>query len=419
MRSKIGFHQTLICLLLFSASLECYSTTPFEEMDMDKDGRLSEKEFKGPKSIFQRLDKNRDNFISKTEAIGTKLLGNDSLNKMLPLRNKPPLKYIDTHNHFMAIYKSLGRTHSDYTGSIKNALIAMDRCGVQLNMIMPPPQTLDQENTYTADNLLDAVKQYPDRFAFLAGGGTLNKMIQESIKEGKVSGSMRKKFKNIAEDWIKKGAIGFGEMTACHVSFNEKHPYVEAPPDHALFLLLADITAQNNVPIDWHMEAIPKNMPLPKDFKSPPNPRTLNANMPAFERLLKHNRQARFVWVHLGWDNTGYRDPGNTIKILKKHPNLFMSIRIPTKLHIKETPRASRIIDLNGKVKADWLEVFQKFPDRFVIGSDEFFVSGRGQMKQHGSTGSIDNTTNFLKSLPKDLEEKIGYKNAKVIYNLK
>lgn len=415
------------CLLLFFLTINLFSQSLFERMDRDRDGKLSQKEFKGSKRIFMRLDKNGDNFISNQEAKGTRLtkrMGKrreaDSFPPAVPQppKSQKPLKYINTHDHLMALYMEQGKQKNDFESAASNALTEMDRCGVKLNFIMPPPQTIDQQNPYNADELVKIVKKYPTRFAFLGGGGTLNKMIQEALKSKKVTGSMRKKFEQTANKWLKAGAVGFGEMTACHFSFNKKHPFITAPPDHALFLLLADIAAKNNVPIDLHMEAVPKRMSMPKDFNIPPNPWKIEANIPDFERLLKHNRKTKIVWAHLGWDNTGFRKPDDTRKILAKHPNLYMSIRIPSELHIKQTPEASRIVDANGELKKEWLAVFKEFPDRFFIGSDEFYMSGR-RKKRHGSSGSLENTCNFLAQLPADLAKKIGYENAQKVYNLK
>ena len=55
------------------------------------------------------------------------------------------------------------------------------------------------------------------------------------------------------------GAAGFGEMAAEH--FSGGTPYQFAPPDHPLFLLLADIAARHDVPIDQHMNAVPRDGP--------------------------------------------------------------------------------------------------------------------------------------------------------------
>ena len=72
---------------------------------------------------------------------------------------------------------------------------------------------------------------------------------------------MQKKFKERAEELLREGVVGFGEMTAEH--FDGSTPYQYAPADHPLYLMLADIAAEHDVPIDLHMEAVPQDMPLP------------------------------------------------------------------------------------------------------------------------------------------------------------
>ncbi len=84
--------------------------------------------------------------------------------------------------------------------------------------------------------------------------------------------------------------------------------YEYAPADHPLMLLLADIAAGHNVPIDLHMEAVPQDMTSPENLKAP-NPPRLHGNFAPLERLLSHNPRANLIWAHAGQDNTGYRTP--------------------------------------------------------------------------------------------------------------
>jgi len=323
--------------------------------------------------------------------------------------------YIDTHNHLHGRFAS----HSpfgdlDYEGAAGVALKAMNKMGIKKMFIMPPPFSPDHPNRYTFEDLLGPVKRYPDRFAFLGGGGTLNVMIHQAVRDGMTSPEVKNKFGKKAVEILSKGAIGFGEMAAEHLSLNHDHPHEYAPPDHPLFLLLADIAARHNVPIDIHMEAVPEDMPLPKNrrLRSGRNPDVLKANIPAFERLLRHNRKARIVWAHVGWCNTGQRTVPLIANLLKKHPNLYMSFKISPRDSFPENCPIERGCGL----KAEWINLIRQFPERFVIGSDQFYLSPR----MHGQIGprSVEPTHRFLSLLPPDLAHKVGFENAERLFNL-
>lgn len=405
-----------ILLLAFSILVHA---SPFDRMDVNEDGRLSRQEFRGPSAALRRLDRNRDGYISRKEARGTRLLrGSEEMQPQQRSTSSPyTVPFIDTHNHLMAHVGNTGNT--DYEGAFGSALRTMKQRNAVKNILMPPPQHHGQRNAYDADELLRLAAKNPDLLAVMAGGGSLNVIILEASKKPTISDKEKKNFRSKAEDWLKKGAVGFGEMTAAHFSFHKDHPYISVAPDHPLFLILADVAGGHGVPIDIHMEAIPRDMELPSLFESPPNPARLQANLPAFERLLAHNRKAKVVWVHLGWDSTGARGAEDTRRILKSNSNLYMSIRLPTELHLRHTPEPSRILDSRGKIKPEWMMVFNEFADRFVMGSDEFFMSPQGRRTRHGSTGSAEGSAKFLSQLPNALAKKISLSNALEIYSLK
>ena len=383
----IGFiFISLFTIICKSSSL---AQTPFQRMDRNGDGQLSMQEFQGPPPVFRRMDRNADGYISRQEAKGTPLAGgkrrSPSEGKASRSRktterkteNSPVgLMYVDTHNHLVG-WVSKGSTRQfDYADPAKIALAIMDATGVKINLVMPMPQDDEQKNRLYLDDILPVVKKYPGRFAALGGGGSLNVMIQKAIKAGSVTEAVKKKFDDTAAELIRKGVVGFGEMTAEHFSMKADHHYESSPPDHPLFLQLTDLAAKYNVPIDIHMEAIPEKMELPSRLKSPPNPRILGPNIEGFERLLAHNRNAKIIWVHLGWDSTGKRTVDLTRKLLLKHSNLYMSIRVAGGMQARNVVRSTFPLDSEGRVKKEWLALFQEFPDRFVIGSDEIILKG-------------------------------------------
>ncbi|MBC8179378.1 MAG: amidohydrolase family protein [Deltaproteobacteria bacterium] len=403
-----------IAFIFLTTSL--MAQTPFEHMDRNSDGRLSRSEFRGPPPAFGRLDRNNDGYITDREAAGTRLSG--GMDTAGQVRTRPPEKksteliYVDTHNHLVG-RRVMGRY--DLEKSARIAIEAMDATGVKLNLLMPMPQTVNQDLQLYFEDFLPIVEQYPNRFAALGGGGSLNVMIQQALREGHVTTAMEKKFDARASELARKGAVGFGEMTAEHFSMTEKHPYEKAPPDHPLFLRLADLAAKHDLPVDIHMEAIPEEMPMPSRFQSPPNPRILKPNIAAFGRLLAHNRKAKIIWVHMGWDNMGKRTIALTRRLLEENPNLYISIRIASGMQERKVVKPTFPLDKNGQLKQEWLELFQKFPDRFLIGSDEIIKPANN----HPSAGSIRSTASMLEQLPKKLKSHIGYENAYRLYKLK
>jgi predicted TIM-barrel fold metal-dependent hydrolase len=316
---------------------------------------------------------------------------------------------IDTHLHVVP-----GSRSPDLKAVGAIALRRMDAAGVQLSLIMPMPHTTEQQHPLMVDSILPLAREYPDRFAVLGGGGSLNVLIQEAVAKGQVSDDLRSAFDAEAADLIGKGVVGFGEMTAEHFSMNPTHPHISAPPDHELFLRLSDLAARHNVPIDLHMEAVPQAMPLPSRLQSPPNPATLKPNIAAFERLLAHNRAAKIVWVHLGWDGTGARTAELTRRLLQAHPNLFLSVRVPSDIHASHVKSSTLLMNADGTLKPEWRAALEEFPDRFVLGSDEIIT----QQGRHSSNGSIGATAGLLRQLSETLLRKISSENPRRLYRL-
>jgi predicted TIM-barrel fold metal-dependent hydrolase len=302
--------------------------------------------------------------------------------------------FVEEHAHF---------DEKDPAGSVRAAMAAMGRENAAMILFQISPDTFDHPGRYDSEIILSEVKKHPGRLAMTGGGGSLNAMIMQSVANGDSGPEVRKKFQARAEELLKEGVIGFGEMTAEH--FDGFTPYQSAPPDHPLYLLLADLAAQHGVPIDIHMEAVPQDMPLPAGLKSPPNAARLHSNIAAFEKLLSHNPGAKVIWAHLGSDFTGLRTVELDRRLLQAHPNLYMEVKTDPDAHGLNYPLAA-----DGKLKPDWLKLFTDFPDRFVIGSDQHYPEPKGADKRWQETILLFN------QLPADVRKKIGTENVAHLY---
>jgi predicted TIM-barrel fold metal-dependent hydrolase len=314
-----------------------------------------------------------------------------------PLQAQVPM--IDTHAHI-----ARNSRHNPAAAAAK-ALRLMDEHRVEKTILLPPPYPPGHPGAYDREALERVVREGKGRFAFVAGGGSLNPMLHD-VAPGAVTPEQVQRFKAEAMRIVESGAAGFGELTAEHFSSGRRnHPYESTAPDHPLLLALAEVAASSGLPIDLHMEAVPADMPMPGRFRRGPNPSQLKANIAAFERLLAHNRGARIVWAHCGWDLTGERTVALMRALLGKHPNLYMSFKVDTR-----GPQRTSPFTPEGGLRPGWVELLREFPDRFLIGSDQFF--------DDEGTERLSEARRLLDALPPELARQIGSENAKKVYRL-
>jgi predicted TIM-barrel fold metal-dependent hydrolase len=306
--------------------------------------------------------------------------------------------YMDLHVHLDL---------SNPSASVEAAVRSMSNQNASRLFLLVEPFTQADPSRDDTEKILLAAKSYPDKLSVVGGGDTLGGMILEAFRTSDSGPAVRQKFKERAEELLREGAIGFGEISVEHLSqpSSALKDYEYAPADHPLFLLLADVAAEHDVPIDIHMEAVPKAMPLPSDLGAP-NPPQLPENIAGFERLLEHNSKVKIIWAHLGADFTGHRTPELCRRLLKSHLNLYMEIKSDPL-----TPGKTPVV-VDGKIGPEWLKLFQDFPDRFVVGSDQHY----GPKPLNGPQ-RWESSVFILNQLPADLRQKIGTDNVLHIYS--
>ncbi len=303
---------------------------------------------------------------------------------------------IDTHVH------PLRSGHRGGVISLSGLVQLMDEFSVERVVLLPPPFPRRGTGTYGRREIERMLRGGHGRLAMVAGGESLNPSIQGTPPDG-VSASVMREFREEADAIASAGAVGFGEIALEHFSSGRgRHPYESTRPDHPLLLLLADIAAERGMIIDVHMEAVVGDQPTPGRMRGP-NPGELRANIAAFERLLDHNREAKIVWAHAGWDHTGERRVPLMRTLLERHPNLYMSVKIDSSGFPGTKPMGE------DGVRPGWIAMLRAFPDRFVIGSDHFVGE---------DTVRLEHARRFIDALPPDLAELVGRENALRLYRL-
>lgn len=315
---------------------------------------------------------------------------------------------IDVHVHFQPSQNGLT------AGSVQGAVRTMDRLGIERALLMPPPQ-VDTSQRFFHDlaDLQRAARPHAERFAFL-GGSALNAMLHHTPAHA-VDEALRGRFREQALDYVRLGAVGFGEIALLHLSLpimGATHPYESVPCDHPLMLLLADIAAEQQRPIDLHLDLVPEDMALPESLRAnASNPDRLEANAEAFKRLLAHNPKAVIVWSHVGFEPLLTRHPDRVRQLLERYPNLHMSFRLN-----RGAPRPAAALDPAGLLKPQWLALISDFPDRFMIGSDAFY--GPGGSERGATDESLQNLKSLVAQLPPALARQVARDNAIRVYRL-
>jgi hypothetical protein len=121
-----------------------------------------------------------------------------------------------------------------------------------------------------------------------------------------------------------------------------------------------------------------------------------HADDEAIEILMRHNPRARIVWAHTGF---GLASDG-VAAMLAKYPKLW-----------GELSYRSGIVDGSGKLTPEWRALFERYPDRFLLGSDTWVP------ERWASYGEImAGYRGWLAQLPPAVAKQIAHGNARSLF---
>src|SRR5258707_14908488 len=121
-----------------------------------------------------------------------------------------------------------------------------------------------------------------------------------------------------------------------------------------------------------------------------------HADDEAVEILMRHNPNARIIWAHTGFGLSTDR----VSAMLAKYPSLW-----------GELSYRSGIVDGAGKLPAQWRGLFERYPDRFLLGSDTWIS------ERWASYGDImAGYRAWLEQLPPKVVAQIAHGNARTLF---
>ena len=115
----------------------------------------------------------------------------------------------------------------------------------------------------------------------------------------------------------------------------------------------------------------------------------------AVDRIFKHWPEANVLWAHSGFDR-----PDEVAEVLARHGTLWADLAF----------RSDQATD--DVVAPEWLKLFEAYPDRFMVGTDTFAPERWYYVGDHA-----DYSRGWLGSLPRELAEKIAWRNAEAMLN--
>ncbi|MGD8784615.1 MAG: TatD family hydrolase [Thioalkalispiraceae bacterium] len=147
---------------------------------------------------------------------------------------------------------------------------------------------------------------------------------------------------------------------------------------------------------------------LAAEFNVPFNIHTETSSYLFLKPICEQHPKVRFLWAHAG----GVLGPEHSAGIIKACPNVWIE------LSARDPHHYGGLVDGDGKLRAGWKALLEKYPDRFMVGTDPVWKAHQVNRWYEADEGwkHYDKFISFhrkwLKELPADVEEKIRLENA-------
>ena len=252
----------------------------------------------------------------------------------------------------------------------RQAVEAMQRNGVALAAVFgtPPELVLDLQST---DSLQLVHFYQPYLPPFLKSNWFLNKRAPAAVREALASGKYR----------------GVGEI---HISDG-----IGPRMDSEIFNSILQIAAGFDVPVNLHTNA---------------------SSFEYMRRICTKHAKTRFIWAHAG----GLQADG-VGKLLSHCDNVW--VEFSARDHLKSVSGVP-VAHENGSLREGWLALMQRYPDKFMIGSDPIWPVTEIDSWHSADTGwqTVDEVyayhRRWLETLPAGLAEKVRYRNAVDLFKM-
>lgn len=120
-----------------------------------------------------------------------------------------------------------------------------------------------------------------------------------------------------------------------------------------------------------------------------------HADDEALEILYAHNPKAKIIWAHTGFSTS----PDKVAAYLERYPALWCELSYRYG------------IASGGKLTPEWRKLFERHPDRFLVGSDTWINE-----RWASYAGIMGDYREWLAQLPREVAEQIAWRNAERLF---
>ncbi|CAN5174549.1 hypothetical protein BH11PSE11_BH11PSE11_36280 [soil metagenome] len=117
----------------------------------------------------------------------------------------------------------------------------------------------------------------------------------------------------------------------------------------------------------------------------------------AIERILRHAPGVKLIWAHTGMSTS----LDKVEQMFAQYPSLVGELSYRSDL------------EEDGKLNPRWRKLFLRYPDRFVVGTDTWITS---RWSEVGSLAAF--YRRMLGELPRDVAERVAYRNGMAMFGL-
>ena len=167
---------------------------------------------------------------------------------------------------------------------------------------------------------------------------------------------------------------------------------------------------------DWRTPVIRGLLELAREYRVPVLLHTELSNARYVSALCSANPEVRILWAHAG----AILDPAQVGEVLAACSNVSAELSARDPWRFVNNP----ITDSDGKLKAGWRDLIERYPDRFMVGSDPVWPVEQLDGWDQADTGwqeygrFVRFHRDWLSQLEPALAERIRLHNARSLFAL-